>query len=425
MKNLFTLIIITVFTTGAVFSQDAFKDLKNAEKALKKYTANQDKVEELEKGMKLMDSAFNSDEVKASAKAWITRGKVLKGIANAEFVANQIDASKNMENPMAAAKAYDAYTMAKGLTERKNELKEIQTGISELEGHLNNFAVVSYGKKDYAGAFQNFSRSLEAYDVLKGMGAKSRLDEVDGMLNDQKLYTAISAYYDEDLRAQSMPYLKDLYEANSEEAFVYEALYNLTAESDQEKAVAYLAKGREMNPDDTALLFAEINHYLKIGETDKLIANLEVALEKEPDNASIYNTIASVYDQLQQSETDPVKSQAHFDKALGYYNDVLAMEGENFDAQYSIGALYYNKAAKYVDKLNTLAGDLTPAGMKKYDEAKVEMDGLFKQALPYFLEAEKLKADDGNTIIALKEIYARMNDLEKSNEYKTKMDGLK
>lgn len=423
MKNLFTLILITVFTSGAVFSQDAFKDLKNAEKALKKYTANLEKGEERDKGMALLKSAFDSDAVKADAAAWIKRGKILKSIANAEFIASQVGGE--MSTPTAATDAYDAYVMASQLSERKNELKEIQSGVTELEGHLNNFAVVSYGEKKYGAAFQNFKRSLGAYDILKGMGAKSRLEDTPELLNDQKLYTAISAYYDEASRAEAVPYLEDLYAADSKEAFVYEALYNMTAEANQEKALEYLAKGRKMNPDDTGLLFAEINHYLKVGETDKLISNLEVALEKEPDNVSIYNTIASVYDQLQQSETDATKSQAHFDKSLGYYNQVLSMEPDNFDAQYSIGALYYNKAAKYVDKLNALAEDLTPAGMKSYDAAKEQMDGLFKEALPFFLKAEEMNDQDGNTIIALKEIYARMNNLEKSNEYKAKMEALK
>lgn len=202
-------------------------------------------------------------------------------------------------------------------------------------------------------------------------------------------------------------------------------MYNINAESNQEKALEFLAKGRELNPDDTGLLFAEINHYLKVGETDKLISNLETALEKEPDNVSIYTTIGSVYDQLHQSETDEVKSAEYFEKARGYFDQVLERQPDNFDAQYSIGALYYNKAAKYVDVLNDLAADLSASGTKKYDETKVKMDELFEKALPFFLKAEQVNANDGNTIIALKEIYARMNNLEKSNEYKAKMDNLK
>ena len=423
MKNLFTLLLVTLLTSGVAISQDAFKDLKNAEKAIKKYTSDLSNTAEMDKGLALMKSAFASDEVKASAKSWITKGKILKNIANAEFKASQINNTPvTVKN--AAADAYDAYANAMKIADRKNEQKEIQVGVKELEGHLNNYAIVAYQNKNYAEAFTNFKRSIEAYEAMKLIGDKSRLEETPELLTDQYFFTAVSAYY-ADQKDDAIPYLDKLYTDGSKEAFVYEALYNINAESNQEKALEFLAKGRELNPDDTGLLFAEINHYLKVGETDKLISNLETALEKEPDNVSIYTTIGSVYDQLHQSETDEVKSAEYFEKARGYFDQVLERQPDNFDAQYSIGALYYNKAAKYVDVLNDLAADLSASGTKKYDETKVKMDELFEKALPFFLKAEQVNANDGNTIIALKEIYARMNNLEKSNEYKAKMDNLK
>ena len=423
MKNLFTLLLVTLLTSGVALSQDAFKDLKNAEKALKKYASDLSKTDQMDKGFQLLESAFASDEVKASAKSWITKGKILKNIANAEFKASQIQGtSVTVQN--AAVDAYDAYTNAMKIADRKNEQKEIQAGVKELEGHLNNFAIVAYQNQDYGNAFENFSRSLSAYEVMKTIGDKSRLEETPELLSDQYFFTAVSAYYADNKEA-AVPYLEKLYTDESTEAFVYEALYNINSETNQDKALEYLAKGREIAPDDTGLLFAQINHYLKVGETDKLITNLETALEKEPNNVSIYTTIGSVYDQLQQSETDETKAAEYFDKAKGYFDQVLTLDPNNFDAQYSIGALYYNKAAKYVDVLNDLASDLSASGTKKYDETKVKMDELFSKALPYFLKAEEVEANDGNTIIALKEIYARMNNLEKSNEYKAKMEALK
>ena len=180
----------------------------------------------------------------------------------------------------------------------------------------------------------------------------------------------------------------------------------------------------KQNPDDTGLLFAQINHYLKEGKLDILIGKLDQAIAKEPDNASIYTTLASVYDQLQAKEEDEAKSKEYFDLALLNYGTAISKDSNNFDAQYSTGAMYYNKAAGYVDMLNTLAADLSAGGMKKYDEKKLEMDGLFKTALPYFIKAEKLNPKDGGTIQALKEIYAKLNNLEKSSEYKAKMDAL-
>ena len=426
MKNLFSLLLISLLTVGVTSGQDAFKQLKNAEKAFKKFTSNMDSNgDQLTKGMGLLESAFASDEVQAAPKAWVTKGKIYKSIANAEFKAKTLDltGTYQMKAPNAASEAYDAYKKAYALSPKKNELKEIELGMTELENHLNNYAIVAYQAQDYKSAFSNFSRSIEAYETLKNMGKKSRLEDNDQLLTDQYFFTAVSAYYDKNLEGAT-PFLEKLHEDGSEEAFVYEALYNINAESNPEKAIGYLESGMEKNPDDTGLLFAQINHYLKDGQLDVLIGKLDKAIEKEPDNASIYTTLASVYDQLHAKEEDEMKSKDYFDKALLNYNTAIEKDPKNFDAQYSIGALYYNKAAGFVDVLNSLASDLSASGMKKYDATKIEMDELFDVALPYFLKAEELNANDGGTMQALKEIYAKKNNLEKANEYKAKMDAL-
>ena len=58
------------------------------------------------------------------------------------------------------------------------------------------------------------------------------------------------------------------------------------------------------------------------------------------------------------------------------------MDPKNFIATYSMGALYYNKAASVLKEVNQLADDFSKDGMKKYEAKKKEMDGYFDQALP-------------------------------------------
>jgi len=422
MKNLLLILTIGLLSSATVMAQDAFKDLKNAEKAIKKYISDNNKADELTKGIQLLESAFASDEVKAVAKTWITKAKVMNNLATTEMKNKTLDETKSyvIAVPTAAIEACDALLKASELSEKKNEKKEIQLTMATLENNLSNFGIISYQNKDYNAAFQNFTRAIKISEALKEMGSESRLDDP-ALKTEQYFLSSVSAYYDKNFEG-AKPYLLMQLEEKSTEPFVYEALFNIHSESDPEAAIGYLNAGREMAPDDTGLLFAEINHYLKVGELDKLITKLELAIEKEPDNISIYNTLGSVYDQLQQKETDKTKSEDYRNKAKGYYEQALEKDPSNFDAQYSIGALYYNKAATYVDKLNDLSADLTPAGMKAYDDTKNEMDAMFKVALPYFEKAEAANAKDLNTIIALKEIYARLNNLEKSNEYKAKYE---
>lgn len=114
----------------------------------------------------------------------------------------------------------------------------------------------------------------------------------------------------------------------------------------------------------------------------------------------------------------------HFNKSLGYYSGALEINADDFDANYSLGALYYNKAATFTEALNEAANDLSADGTKKYDALKEEMNSYFDEALPYFLKADALNGEDKNTLIALKEIYVRKNMFDKSNEYKVRLETL-
>jgi len=422
MKNLFVLFFLAAFTFTAT-AQDPGKDLKSAEKMIKKFISDpSDASVDVGEAVALLKSAVSSDKLSGEAKHWVNQGKMLNDLANAEFKSKTLNPEYKIQYPTSAADAFVAFNKAKSLGEKK-KAKDIAYGLEDVEGHLNNFAIFAYQAQDYKSAFSNFEASIKASETLQSLGKESRLNEGE-LMKDQYYFTAISAYYSEQKDA-ALPYLEKLYNDGASEPFIYEALYNITSESDGDKAVAYLDKGIELNPDDTGLLFAQINHYLKEGKLDELIGKLETAIEKEPDNMSIYNTLGSVYDQLHAKYTkegDAEKSQQYFDSALKSFNAVLENNPSDFDATYSIGALYYNKAATYVDKLNDLTSDLSKAGMKKYDETKAEMDGIFKQALPYFNSAEALNGNDMNTLIALKEIHARLNDIEKSNMYKAKIE---
>ncbi len=423
MKKLFVLLLFGVFLSSNVIGQDPAKDLKSAEKNLKKFIQDETKLDDLKGALDLLESAFSSEEVTSLAKSWVTRAKIFNELANAEFKRKTLDPDYQLASEDAAVQAFNAFYKASTMSPKKNELRDIENGLVELESHLNNFAIFAYQAQDYNTAFDNFTTSIKAYELVKSMGKVSRLEE-EQLLSDQYFFASVSGYYGKKLE-EAAPYLEKLYQDGSDEAFVYEALYNIYKEDNGDKALVYLGKGGELFPDDTGLLFAEINHYLKAGELDILIGKLELALEKEPDNVSIYTTLGSVYDQLHLKEKEagnPEKSSEYFDKALSYYNDVLAKDENNFDATYSVGALYYNKAASYVDVLNELANDFSTEGMKNYDAQKATMDEIFNQALPFFVKAESLNSTDMNTLIALKEIHARLNDLETSEAYKAKMD---
>ena len=180
-----------------------------------------------------------------------------------------------------------------------------------------------------------------------------------------------------------------------------------------------------MFPNEVSLLFAEINHYLRIGKLAELIDKLDAAIKLEPNNVSLYTTMGSVYDNLYQKEFaagNKDKAEGYAAKALDYFNQALAKDASNFDALYSIGALYYNKAASMTAELNKLADDYSKAGIEKYKAKQKDVLAQFDLALPFFQRCEKANANDTNTLIALKEIYAKKDELDLSNEFKARYE---
>ena len=189
-----------------------------------------------------------------------------------------------------------------------------------------------------------------------------------------------------------------------------------------------MQKGRTLYPDDSNLLFAEINSFLKKGKLNELIDKLKLAVAKEPNNMSIKTTLGNVYDNMCQKEWekgDMVKAQEYFNESLKYYQEALDKEPSNVVALYSIGALYYNYAAIVSKEANKLSNDYSSAGTKKYKEKQAEMEAYFDKALPYFEQADKFDNKDVNTLIALKEIYAKKGKFDKSNEIKVRLESLK
>jgi len=361
-----------------------------------------------------------------SAKDLIKEAGTIMKVADDQMTARLLNPEAPLENAMAGVEAFKLFSQALELAEKKGDTKKAITGISETETHLNNLGVGLYQAGDYAGAFENFDASVKAYELLKANDSKSRLD--DGtLLADQELFAGITAFYSNNFDA-AMPYYQKLYDAGTEEPSIYEGLYKMTLEKDPEAADAILVAGREKFPDNTTLLFTEINKYLAQGELDILIEKLEAAKAQEPDNLSVITTLGNVYDQLHVKATedgDAAKAEEYFNGALGYYQEVIAKDDKNFDAWYSSGALYYNKAANMAPQINELANDFSNEGTQKYTELKDAMDATFAQALPFFEKAEGLNGEDRNTIIALKEIFARQNKFDKVTSYQAKLDAIK
>lgn len=428
MKKFLFLLIGVLFVGSSIIAQDGKKAYKKANRLLGTYnldpSANGDKLDEAKT---LINEAVKDPEVAAMGKAWIVKGKIYNELVNKEMTAKMLDPEYEVKNVGDAEVAYEALKKAIEVSEKKFEIKDALNQLKVTAGHVSNAAITAFQEQDYSGAFDNFRNTIELNDLLVAQGEESSfIDEATE--KEQYFYTAISGYYAKEFE-EVEPYFVKAMEMGDPDPFIYEGLYNIRKESDKEGAVALLNEGREKYPDDTALLYAEINYMVSEGLLEDLIVKLEDAVKKDPENISVYTTLGAVYDNLasqalKDSTAEEGKAQMYFDKSQEWFEKALNLDENNFDALYSLGALFYNKAATFTEPLNELANDFSAEGNKKYDALKAKMDDLFETAFPYFKKAEAINPNDTNTLLAIKEIYARKGDVEKTNEYKKRLEAI-
>ncbi|MEL7161520.1 MAG: hypothetical protein AAFN92_12250, partial [Bacteroidota bacterium] len=426
MRKLLFSMLVLFLSASALVAQQGEDALKAAKKAFDKFSLNQDAAALTEASDMLM-AAMKDPGVAADPGALVEAGDIYTAMINAYVVARSTgigepsDAYKTaaVAGAKAYMKAYEAADPKKGKKYRKASLK----GLSEIQGNLSNQGIYAIQDKDYEGSMEAFNTSVMTHKFLVDNGGESALDET--KLNDEKYYGALSAVL-LDKFAEAKPFFMDLYEAGYEDAGLYDGLYKVSVGmGDKEAAAKYLAEGREKFPDETSLLFTEINYYLSEGRLDELTEKLQEAKDKEPDNVSLYATLGQVYEQLYNKANeagDAAKATEYFDKAQKEYEAGLAKDPEAARLIYSLGAMIYNRGAAMSQELVELGNDFSKEGQKKYEALKTKVDAEFEKALPYFKKAEMTDPNDLNTLVALKEMFARIDEYETSNEFKARIE---
>jgi hypothetical protein len=406
--------------------EEGAKLAKSAGKALTSFNIDPvGNAEKLKDAKEKIDKAMVLADAQAIGSAWQTQGDIYASILRKELAMRNINPKAPLSGDNDALVAFNAYKKALELAIKKYEKSDAIKGINEnnLQGTLVNIGAEKYEKKEYEKAYMSFDASLQAHEILKTAKEKSIFDEKEAY-STQVYYTAICAALAQK-PAEAMRLYEILYKGGDAKAEIYDGLYNAKMEAgDKEAAAKILTEGRAKYPDDSALLFNEINTYIKEGKLNELTDRLKQAIAKEPKNVGLYVTLGNVYDNLYQKaleSKDEASTTTNFEEAKKYYTQGSDIDPKNVDAVYALGALYYNKAAIRTKELLAMPEDYSAVGLKKYEGLKKDIDVIFDSALPYFQKAEALDANDTNTLIALKEIYTRKED-DLALEFKKRLD---
>ncbi len=433
MKKFLLSLCAFVLVASSVFAQDAEAIFKEANKSWKSYaTAGGDeKMDLLSQAAQKLDMAMKGadalDEKKAN-KIYKLRGDVYYELASQMVTRYSLDPEFEISDMQASIKSFNSFKLLYEKASKKYAKRDAMEGMKNAAKAMSNLGSISFQKKDYANSYHNFFNLSNGFDFLKENGQSLEIFPTDKEYNTNLLYAALTANA-ADMKEEARPIIERLYNEKFDDAGVYENMYKIYADEDPEKALKVLTEGREKYPESEALLIAEINYYMSNNKLDELVGKLEKAIEMDPTNTSFFLALGSTYDNLTQRELkagNKEKSNEYFEKAKEYYNETLKVDENNSSAVYSTGALYYNRAASMLTELIALEeqGDYSKAAMAKQTAMRADILKEFENALPYFQKAEKLNPSDMNTLLALKEIYARKDDFEMSKVFKTRIEQL-
>ena len=437
MKKLFLLALLAVINfTFSYGQEDPAKLIKKAVKALNAFNVDSKNVASLDEAKNIIDGVFSSGDMSSNVSALLAKGQIYAGYMIKEQTQKVLNpAYKSTLTFPASYIAFEALSKALTLNPKKFEKDDALKSLQGLSGDINNTGNELYNSGKYEDAFNHFLGSLKIHEFMKANSLPSVLDKPEDF-NNQVFIVAAAAMKAKKF-AEAKVYNDKLMAANYADGGIYENQYELLMNAgDTKGAEAALAEGRKKMPEDVGLMFKEINHFIKQGKLELLVDKLKTAITKEPNNVSLYTTLGNVYDNLYQKDSmslgkdskgnysvmSAIESNSNYKNAESYFTQATTKDPKNSDAFYGLGAFYYNVAAKMTTILNKLADDYSKEGTKKYDAVKAEVFGLFDKSLPSFKMAESLNPNDKNCLIALKEIAARKNEFDLSNEYKKRIE---
>lgn len=126
--------------------------------------------------------------------------------------------------------------------------------------------------------------------------------------------------------------------------------------------------------------------------------------------ASVYTTIF---------EADKKGKMEFLALAKETYNKILTLDPNNVSANFNMGILFYTQAINLINQLDY------GVDLRALSDAQDNSISLFRESLPFMEKAYMLDPNRKETLYGLSGIYFSLNEIEKSNEFKQKLEEIK
>jgi tetratricopeptide (TPR) repeat protein len=178
-------------------------------------------------------------------------------------------------------------------------------------------------------------------------------------------------------------------------------------------AISAIKEAREINPDDINLLLSEADLYIKLGDRARFKELMQLAVEKDPNNAILYYNLGVINGE-----------QGDLEEAKKFYLKALELDNTYTATYLNLVGLILEGEGPIVEEMNKLVTSRKRSDLDKYDQLEEQRVGLYKECLPYL---EKLIEIDPNNIEAIKtakNIYYTIDDIDNFKEMNTKLQEL-
>tara|TARA_B100001057_G_scaffold488536_1_gene573091 strand:+ start:59275 stop:60477 length:1203 start_codon:yes stop_codon:yes gene_type:complete len=366
--------------------------LKNANK-----TDGEEIVSNLIDAKNYIDEAFLNTSTSDEPKMWNYRAKVYLKIALLKD--QKIDNDAIFKAKQSLIRCLDRDKKGRVVVRKWTKEEDVVASLIQCGYKLFNMAIDEYNN-------ENNSEALDLYDEIFEIFDYDSEDQLKrgNITKETVLHNSFFAARKMKDNERSKVLLQNLIDLNFNDPSIYVHMSDiLQEEGNDDDALKYLSLGRDYFENDPVLINSQINLYIKLNRTDELIDKLSDAIKLDDMNDLLFFNRATVYDQ-----------KGMLDEAIIDYKKSIELNPDNFNSNYNLGALFFNRGVELRNEANNSSSD------KLYNKLKKESDVFFDDALPFLETSLSLDPNDKNTLLSLKQLYYLKGDYKKSKE----LDGL-
>ncbi|TAH38860.1 MAG: tetratricopeptide repeat protein [Bacteroidetes bacterium] len=368
------------------------------------YNYFKEPYKQYDKAIEAIEEAAVHPQTSGWAKTWYYKGLIYMSLYESETYASLCNNCLQT--------AYDAFKKSIELDPKNEWVDEINT----LRIPYIANKIFSTGINDFQNA--RYSEALSSFELVQKMIPEDTTVIINSAFSAERagLKDKASLYYQ---KLMDMNY--------SDDQFLLSYSGFLFNNKDTEKALAIIRTGRKLYPDSLSFMLSESNILIQTDRREEAAEALSNAISKDPGNIKLHFALGSTYDQMANAKDSagnlmhkPEEVEALRNQAIDAYKKGLVLDPQNFEINFNLGAVYYNKGAELANEVNMIKDN------KLFEQGKKKFEEMFRSAKPYMeksLETNPRKtSDDENmyesTITSLKEIYARLDEMNNYNRIK-------